>query len=142
MEQLLAHLLGDYVLQSDWQANNKTQKSFACFVHVLLYGLPFLFLTFSPIALLVIVGSHFLIDRFRLAKYVIFIKNHIAPYSEIINPDCNGSLGEPCICKLRWENCKATGYPSETPAWLAVWLMIITDNLLHLTINYFALKYL
>ncbi len=33
----------------------------------------------------------------------------------------------------------ATGYPSATPAWLAVWLLIIADNTLHLLINHYAL---
>jgi hypothetical protein len=147
MEQLLAHAWGDYILQSDWMANNKTNKSFACLCHVLTYGLPFLFLTLSPLALIVIVGTHFFIDRFRLAKYVVYLKNFIAPSSVILetneihtswSPEPFREIAE----KYRWENCKATGYPSEIPAHLATWLMIFADNILHLTINYFALKYL
>jgi hypothetical protein len=129
MEQFLAHLWGDYILQSDYAANNKTSKNFACFLHVVLYGVPFLFLTFSPLALLVIIGTHFLIDRFRLAKYLVFAKNYLSPPSAWTE-------------HLSWENCKGTGYPSQTPPFLAVWLMIFADNILHLTINYFAFKYL
>jgi hypothetical protein len=40
-----------------------------------------------------------------------------------------------------WDDCKATGYPSATPQWLAVFLLIAADNTLHLAINYFALKF-
>jgi len=148
MEQLLAHLWGDYILQSDWAATNKTSKSFSCLVHVVLYGLPFLFLTFSPLALLVIVGTHFVIDRWRLAKYLVYAKNFLAPPSatfffSLDDPDLKeGDQFTKLKDKYTWENCKGNGYPSETPIWLSTWLLIIADNTLHLTINYFALKYL
>jgi len=36
----------------------------------------------------------------------------------------------------------ATGYPADALPWLAFWLLIIADNVLHLTINFFALRYL
>lgn len=58
MEILIAHLFGDYIYQSDWMANNKTSKGFACFCHVLSYGIPFLFVTWSPLALIVILSTH------------------------------------------------------------------------------------
>jgi hypothetical protein len=134
MEQLLAHLWGDYILQSDWMANNKTSKNAAALAHCLTYGLPFLFLTYSPAALAVIVGTHFFIDRFRLAKYLVFAKNFI--YPSAFNPSPEDAR------KYSLENCKGTGYPSETPPFMAVWLLIIADNTLHLTINYVALRYL
>ena len=63
MEQLLLHLIGDYVLQTDWMARTKTRASIATLVHVLVYVLPFLLLSPSPTAIAVIAGSHFLIDR-------------------------------------------------------------------------------
>lgn len=145
MIQLILHFWGDYLFQSDWAANNKTSNSFACLVHATLYSLPFLLLRPSWAAFAVIFITHFFIDRFRLAKYLVYAKNFLAPPSaikEIIwrdEPELPGQSGHR---KLAWSNCKATGYPSETPAWMAVWLMIIADNTLHLTINYLALKYL
>jgi hypothetical protein len=129
MEQLILHLLGDYVLQSDWMANNKTKSSLAALSHTLVYSLPFLMLTKSApspaFAGVVILVTHFLIDRFRLARFVVFAKNFLSP-------------GEYPV----WSNCSATGYPSERPAWLAVWLLIAADNTLHLAINYVALRWL
>lgn len=143
MEQLIAHLFGDYILQSDWMANNKTSKNFACLCHALTYGIPFLFLGISWTAWFEIVSTHFLIDRFRLAKYVAYAKNFMSPISQWFNPECIGSWNKwHCTCKYRWENCKNTGYPSETPAFLSVWLLIIADNTLHLLINYLAIKFL
>ena len=62
--QLIVHALGDYFLQSDWMASDKTSKKIAALVHALTYTLPFLFLTCSPMALLVIAGTHFVIDQF------------------------------------------------------------------------------
>lgn len=125
-DQLIAHAVGDYVLQSDWMANTKTKRTFAALVHALTYTLPFLFLTQSVLALAVIAGTHLVIDRFRLARYVCFAKNFFAPRSEW----------------PRWEDCSGTGYHKDRPLWMSVWLLIIADNLMHLTINAFALKYL
>lgn len=123
MEQLLLHLVGDYITQSDWMAQNKTKSTWAAFVHSIIYSLPFFFI--GPLkAVLVIWITHFIIDRFRLARYVVFAKNLIGyPFPE-------------------WEDCQATGYPSATPSWLSVWLMIVADNTIHLTVNYFSLLYI
>jgi lysine/ornithine N-monooxygenase len=35
----------------------------------------------------------------------------------------------------------ATGYPADTPAWLAVWLLIVADNTCHLLINAAAVSW-
>lgn len=136
MEQLICHLFGDYIIQSDWMAQNKTRSSLAALAHAVTYALPFLLLSPSITALAVIIGTHFLIDRFRLARYVVWFKNLMTP---------EGSKeGDTWIfpAKLAWENCKATGYPLETPPFLAVWLLIIADNAIHLLVNFLALKYL
>jgi hypothetical protein len=45
MEQLIAHLAGDYCLQNQWMADNKINRSWPCAVHCLLYTLPFLLIT-------------------------------------------------------------------------------------------------
>lgn len=125
MEQLLLHLWGDYITQTNWMANEKTKRLEVAFLHAVVYSLPFFFfLDISLIAYFIIMVSHALIDHFRLARYVVFAKNWIT---------------EP---KLTWEDCKGTGYPSQTPPWLAVWLLIIADNILHVTINFLAIKYL
>jgi hypothetical protein len=124
MEQLIIHLFGDYILQTDWMAREKTKRDLAAGVHAIVYTLPFMLLTLSASALIVICVTHFLIDRYRLARFVIFARNLVT---------------EP---HLKWADCSATGYPASMPPWLAVWLLIIADNTLHLTINYFALKYL
>jgi len=151
MEQLLVHLFGDFFLQSDWMALNKNKNWKPCLVHVLIYTACFLILTTSWKALLVIGATHFFIDRFHTPlKRLIWLKNHLGP-----------TMGYP---PFRW--CDSTGYYDDSPYntcnqpdypkiindeevygksrhfFITIWLYIICDNLLHLTINYFALKYL
>lgn len=136
MEQLILHLLGDYVLQSDWMATEKRRNAWAAMAHATVYALPFLLLRPSLAAFYWIWLTHFLIDRFGLARYVVWAKNHLAPRRqswEFIHHNRRTPA---------WEDCRATGYPPDRPAWLAVWLLIAADNTLHLAINYAALRWL
>lgn len=117
-DQLLAHAVGDFVLQSDWMAKNKTSRTVVAAIHAVCYALPFLFFSPSVLALAVIVGSHLVIDRFRLAGWLNWVKN-----------------GMPCPRT-------PTGFPADRPEYLVVWLVIITDNVLHVAINGAALQWL
>lgn len=91
-EILLAHLVGDYVVQNDWMALNKTHPypdvrpgehgyepqqdkymlaHLACTVHCLLYTLSFWAFTWYWVpwwGLTMCFGIHWFIDRYRLAK--------------------------------------------------------------------------
>jgi len=124
-DQLLAHAVGDYLIQSHWMATAKTNSSWAALAHATSYTLPFVVLTRSPGALATICITHFIIDRWRLARVVCWAKNWLSPAGY-----------------LPWSMCKATGYPPETPPWLAVWLMIVADNTLHILINGAAIKWM
>lgn len=124
MEQLLIHLWGDYITQTDWMAQNKTKRNSAALMHAVVYTLTFLLITKSLMALFVIGSTHYLIDRYRIARFVVFAKNWITTPS------------------MRWADCNATGYHKDSPPWLTFWLLIIADNTLHLTINYFAIGWL
>ena len=127
MLQLILHLIGDYLLQSDWMALNKTKCSKAAAAHALTYSLPFLILDPSAVAFAVICITHFFIDRFRLARYVVYAKNLI--------------LG-PKKYWHKWEDCKETGYHKDVPQWLSLWLLVASDNTIHLLINWAASSYL
>lgn len=161
MEQLLCHILGDFLFQSDWMAMNKSKRSIPCLVHVLIYTSVFLLFTTSWKALLVIGGVHFILDRFPIIiRRLIWIKNHVGP-----------TLKYP-----KFTQCNSTGYYDDSPYntdtrnkfmeggpspaistgrslqtlsgitrrhfFITIWLYIITDNFLHLLTNYLALKYL
>ena len=139
-DQLIAHAVGDYLLQSDWMANEKTKRSVAAAAHAVTYALPFLFLSPSPEALAVIVVTHFAIDRWRLARFVVWAKNFLAPRGHEVGALANGRKFYEW--HRPWVECSATGYPQARPAWLAVWLLIIADNVLHVLINAAALRWL
>lgn len=122
---LLCHLVGDYLLQSDWMAAHKRGNAFVAFLHAITYTLPFWLcsatgiLPLSISGLEIILFTHYLIDHFGAARYLVWAKNFLAPPS----------------AWLPWSRCSATGYDADRPAWLAVWLLIIADNTLHLCIN-------
>jgi hypothetical protein len=127
-DQVVAHLVGDYILQSHWMATQKTKSSWAAGTHAFVYTLPFIIITQNPWALLIICVSHFFIDRFRLARFVVYIKELCFNYGKV-----------PFYGK--YEPMTATGFPFGTPDWLAVWLLIIVDNTIHILINGVAIYY-
>ncbi len=104
---------------------NRTSRLPAA-IHALVYSFGFLIFRPSPAAWLAILVSHFLIDRYRLARYLVWLKNWMGP------PGSNWA----------WIYCGATGYRPDRPDWLVVWLLIIVDNVVHLLCNGLALKYL
>jgi hypothetical protein len=110
-DQIVAHLVGDYILQSHWMATEKVRNTLAAASHAITYTLPFAFITWSLPALALICGAHFVMDRWRLARFVVWVKNG-----------------------CRWPMTE-TGYPEDVPQWMAVWLLIIADNVLHILIN-------
>ncbi len=123
MEPLILHLLGDYVLQSDWMARNKTRATWPALCHATLYSLPFMAIG-SMAAVAAIFAGHLVMDRFRLARYLVWLKN------------CLGPSHTP------WREMSATGMPKDTPEWLSVWILIAVDNTVHLTWNCAMLKWL
>lgn len=121
MREALAHLVGDYVAQSHWMAKQKTSHSLPAAIHAASYTACFLPLTRDWRRLAVIGGTHYLIDRYRLARHVSWAKNQVGPKD--------------------WRpGHTPTGFSETDPAWLAFWLMIITDNTMHLLINHLALN--
>lgn len=117
---LLAHLTGDYLLQSDWMATRKTSAWVPAITHGITYTLPHALITQNPWALLIIGGTHIIIDRYRLARHLVWLKNHLAPRGQRTPP---------------WRECTATGYPPDRPRGLTTALMIVADNSVHLIIN-------
>lgn len=148
MNQILVHLLGDFVLQSDWMALNKSKRFWPCFVHVCIYTSCFLLLTTSWKALLVIGATHFFLDRYHvIMKRFIWLRGHLNPqfsYPEYAKCDTTGYYDD-----SPYNTKKFTSGDGSTEMYakprifpVSIWLYIIHDNFLHLVINYFALKYL
>lgn len=121
---MIAHLFGDYVVQSDWMANAKTVEHGAAAAHAATYAACFLPLTRDPRALLAIGGTHFVIDRWRLAKYLVWARNQAAPADS----------------RYPYSEAGMMGAPADRPDWLSGWLGFICDNAIHALINHLALR--
>lgn len=124
MKSLIAHLFGDYVVQSDWMAKTKTTEHGPALAHAASYAACFLPQTRSLRALVVIGGTHYAIDHWRLAKHVVWAKNQIAPSGY----------------RYPYAESGPFGYHRDQPDWLAGWLLFIADNAIHLAINEWALE--
>ena len=117
---LLAHMVGDYVIQNDWMALQKTHNWAVAAIHGATYTIPFVPVVWglhaSWWALAVIGGTHVVLDHTYAVKYLIWAKNQLAPKA------------------YRFAQTP-TGFGPDRPDWIAVWLMIIVDNLTHMLIN-------
>lgn len=129
---LLAHLVGDYIFQDDAMALKKTTSWRWAIYHALTYSLPYILLFVllqAPLwpavaAWAIIAGTHAVIDRYRLAKHVIWGRNQLVPRS----------------FRYPWSEAKDNaGYSAGKPVWMSTWLMIIVDNSIHLVINTVAI---
>jgi Protein of unknown function (DUF3307) len=148
---IICHLIGDFVLQNHVMATRKTSSSLWCGIHVCLYTLPFLVLVRSPTALAIILGTHFIIDRFALAKmwtefYGVGSEGYFARrYRERFNAEWERRKREqaasifPDFATL---DVKMKPDFVPPPSFLGVWLIIIVDNTFHLLINHIAVNYL
>lgn len=132
MHELILHLIGDYVLQTEQMAVRKLRSWTWAIVHALVYSTPFFIYlgiingnwTHGLTAWLVIFGTHAVIDRMAIAATLCRIKN-LAWFGEDV--------------PAKDEN---TGYGIDTPPYIRFWLVVIVDNTLHLIINHVALTYL
>ena len=113
MQELLAHLVGDYIFQNDWMALGKYRSWKIAVLHGMIYSIPFIFLTQNLFVLFLIGATHFVIDHWKLAIWIDRVKN--------------------------WNFKTVGGFSENRPIWLTVWLGIITDNTAHLLINHFVL---
>lgn len=122
MKSLLAHLVGDYVLQTHWEAVEKVNSWPPAITHAAKYTLPFAAITRSPKALLTIGVTHAILDHYRLAKHVNWARNQLAPKA------------------YRAEGLTNGGSPDSVPTGLATALLFITDNTIHMLINEWAIE--
>jgi hypothetical protein len=117
MEYLIGHLVGDYLLQNDWQATNKKSYTligwFSCSVHCLLYSISVaIFTGWWDYRFWVVLCSHMLLDKTMI---VVWFMNFTGSFRRIIKDINNPS---------------------------AIWAYAIVDNSFHLVSLYLIWKYL
>jgi hypothetical protein len=92
MNWLMGHLIGDFLLQSDWMALNKKKRTWPCTVHCLIYAITVVLCARWPWwTLPIIFVTHFAQDR---TNVVVWLMNHkdqkqfaqppMAPWSIIV----------------------------------------------------------
>lgn len=148
-DMIVAHLVGDYILQSHWMATQKTKNSIAAAIHAFTYAIPFALITQNPAALAIIISTHFFIDRYGLARYLVWLKNGpilmvVVEPAAFSKPPFTRSAFGPFFYIFRriiilWKPVTDTGYDDDVPKWLSTWLLIIVDNTIHIIINGLAI---
>ena len=135
-QMFLGHLLGDYLLQNEWMALNKSKNTtegwLAAMTHCLLYTFAVcLFMwNFDFIWIIAVFLSHFPIDKFGLAeKYMKYVK---------------GSSLRQYIDTVNWTAERAPddftkGHQMLTGGFRA-FVYAVTDNSMHLILMYLAYK--
>jgi hypothetical protein len=91
-EYLVLHLVGDYLLQTDWMAQNKKKSTWPCLAHILAYMVPFVIVTHLVWwQLLLIAAQHFWSDRSNIVVWLMKIKGSekfatglLAPWSIVV----------------------------------------------------------
>jgi hypothetical protein len=136
VNELLAHLVGDYILQTDAMATKKTKSWWWALFHAAAYTASFLALTRNPLRLGIIFATHAAIDRYRLARFIVAAKNWTTHRTWIRQQVGRCAVYYPTAGPFATN----TGYSEDMPPWMAVWLLIIADNTLHLLINHAALS--
>ena len=88
---IIGHLVGDYLLQSDWMAQNKKLRSLPCFVHCLIWtACVCLFGGLGWLQGLFLFVCHYAQDRTHVVKWYMnlmskgFTQPPLAPWSLIV----------------------------------------------------------
>ena len=77
----MCHLVGDYVLQSNFIASTKGKNWYHLFVHCVLYTVPFLIVFGWTWQLLIIFLTHMIIDPLKARYYKItYVQDQILHY--------------------------------------------------------------
>lgn len=94
---LIGHLVGDYLLQNDWMANNKKRKDWtgflACEIHCFLWTCSVcLFSGWGPVEWFVLHTTHFVQDHTQIVRFWMtrvnrqprFVEPPMAPWSLVV----------------------------------------------------------
>jgi hypothetical protein len=151
MSNGIAHMFGDYVVQTDHMARNKVRTpdspggAVEAALHAATYTACYVPLTRDLRALAVIGGTHYVIDRYRLAKRLVWLRNQAAPKASRYPWSEADAFGAPASERVVRNPGDLVGMIERTghagqPAWLSGWLLFLADNACHLAINEWALR--
>jgi hypothetical protein len=133
-QMLLGHLVGDYLLQTEVMAMNKSKNTlfgwFMALIHCLIYTFAVCLFMWNaqPIWIIAVFLSHFPIDKFGLGeKYMKYVKgSSLRDYIDNVNDTYSRT----------WNN-SSEGERMLTGGFRA-FVYAITDNTMHLVLMYVA----
>lgn len=147
---ILGHLVGDYVLQTDWMATNKIKNSFigwlAHFVHTATYVASVTAVTLvifdskifvTPMAQFLLFNSHFWFDKFSLGDWWMrVIKRGRGLKAIVLDVPPFAVLSDGTKVKLANDEMYATKLG------FAISVYIVVDNSIHLVLMFLIARYL
>jgi len=126
-QMLLGHLVGDYLLQNNFMALNKSKFSlkgwFACIIHCIIYtyAVCLVMQEYNWLWIAIVFLSHFFIDKFSLAAlYLKALKSR--DLSKIIRIDKSTVLH----------------MPDAIQAMVTIFVVIVADNTMHLLLMFYG----
>lgn len=132
MELLLGHLVGDYLLQNNWMAMNKSGSTFKCLIHCLIYTVAVCLICWIPDWrwFVIVFLSHYFIDRYSLAdKWLKLIKGR--SLTEFLNAD---NSSKQLTSDFFNHIILRGGFTSL--------VYCVADNTMHLLIMYYGMKFI
>jgi hypothetical protein len=142
-QMLLGHLCGDFLMQTEWMAMNKSKNTkigwLAVFVHCILYTFAIcLFMwNFQLLWIVAVFFSHFFIDKFSLAeKYMHYIKGK--GMKDYVNKH-DWMLG---MAYMRPEKPSGVNLHEALEGGFTAIVYTLTDNTMHLILMWGAYKLL
>jgi len=91
MHWIYAHIIGDFLLQTDWMAKGKKESWWIAGIHTFFYMIPFILVHPSIQQAILIAAQHMIQDHSNFVKWLmvkkgssIFAESPMAPWSIII----------------------------------------------------------
>lgn len=77
---IYCHVIGDYVLSSDYIQTTKYNNIYHLIIHCILYSIPFYFCFGLDLKLVILTEIHFLIDYTKIINKINYIQDQIVHY--------------------------------------------------------------
>ena len=126
---IFGHLVGDFLLQTNWMALNKKKNIMACIAHCIVYSIIVLLFT-----------SAYIFSFFQYVSlfFLVFASHFILDYTNIIERWLH------LIGSRSYENCVNRSYVTEIEKQFAISytaiVQTVADNTLHLIMLYYIFK--
>lgn len=115
---IIGHLVGDFILQNDWMAQNKKKSSFPCFIHCLIW-------TYS---VMLFSGWFWIMSPRVLAVFgILFVTHFIQDRTQIIG----------WWMRLKWKDQSLFATAPMAP-----WSLIVVDNTWHIVTIWAVWKFI